>query len=236
MDDRNIDFEEVMVIRKGNRNPDVTFAPGLKYRDLINKNYKEMVEIFTDRLNRWYFKVAEQLSEKQKEIEGLNFTVMILDCISIDLLSQYYYGLKVSNGTKFIDFFRKNLSSCNYKLKRLKKSCIYSERDRVWKKVYIKDIAEAIFYGFRCGLIHSGRILEYGRINELYTEPITIKEWDSDKNKSDIHVNPKLLLKEIKKTFEIYVDKLRNSKDKELKDNFIKKIKFDYGIDLGGNE
>ncbi len=232
MNNQTISFEDVILIRKNNRNPDVTFAPNLKYKDLKNINYKTMVGIFKDRLNGWYFNAGGQLSEKHKEIGGSNFVAMILDCVIIDLLSQYYYGLEVSNGSKFIKFFRENLAICNHRLNKPIESCNYYEYGGGWKRIIIKETAEAVFYGFRCGLIHSGRILEYGRINELYLEPIVIKEWDSDKNKYDVHINPALLLKEIKKAFEIYVEKLLGSRDTVLKNNFIKKIRLDYGIDL----
>jgi len=85
-------------------------------------------------------------------------------------------------------------------------------------------MADALYHGFRCGLIHSGIILEYGRINEKYKDVIKPVPWLTDKAKIDIHVNPPLLLMELKKAFKQYVHKLRYSKDVDLKDNFKKKI------------
>jgi hypothetical protein len=52
------------------------------------------------------------------------------------------------------------------------------------------------------------------------------------KRKYDIHINPSLLLKEIKKIFEIYSEKLLGLTDTELKNNFVKQIWFDYGLVL----
>jgi len=106
---------------------------------------------------------------------------MIINCIIIDFLSQYRYGLEASESDKFKEFFSTYLGGYNFSLKPSITSC-YCYKNK-WQKIEITDIANALYHGFRCGLLHSGRILEYGRINELHKEPVRAERWLFKKSK-----------------------------------------------------
>jgi len=224
--------EQVITIRRRNRNPDVAIGPDTHFYDLKRlKSYKKAVNFFNKRIKDRYFAVGEQLSKRKKHKSGDIFIVMILNCIIIDFLSQYCYGLEAQKSEKFKEFFNTYLSQYNLEIKPSIKSCSFSPNGR-WKRVKIKNIAEALYHGFRCSLIHSGIISEYGRINEKYKKAIEIKSWESNKTKRDIIVNPPLLLEELKKTFKQYIHKLRYSKNSNLRDNFNKRFEFDYGVKI----
>jgi hypothetical protein len=226
--------KEALKIRKNNRNPDVTFAhPDVKYKRVLDGDYtyEDAVTDFENKVTRWYFGVAEKIEDVNSSEEGLpgaNFSVLMLNCMIIDLLSQYYYGMPTSKGSKFKSFVETRFSKYNKSIDPPIRSCSYM---KCWKVEGIKTIADALWHGFRCGVLHSGRILEYGRINELYDTPISIEPWESNPDKKDIHINTFSLLKEIKKVFKSYMKDLKSNREPQ-KRNFIKKFQFDYGVKL----
>lgn len=229
MNKESLTLQQVYSVRRKNTNPDVAVGVSTVYGDLKNKNYKEIVKFFDQRIRSRYFDVAKQLSERKKHKSGDIFVVMILNCILIDILSQYRYGLESSNQKKYKEFIRNSLSQHNHPISPPFVSYQYFHSK--WKKIEIKDIADAIYNGFRCSLIHSGIIAEYGRINQLHkNDVIKIAPWKSDSTKRDINVNPPLLLGALKDYFRQYVRQLRNSKNTELSNNFKKRFQFEFGI------
>lgn len=227
--------KEALEIRRNNRNPDVTFAyPDVKYKEVFGGDYtyKKSIIDFENRVEKWYFSVAERIAvinSSEEGLSGANFSVLMFDCMIIDLLSQYYYGLEKSKGCKFKSFFDTKLNNYNKKIDPSIRSCSF--RGNIWKPEEIQTIADALWHGFRCGVLHSGRILEYGRINEKFETAINITPWESDDSKQDITINAFSLLKELKKVFKNYIDDLKNNHNQE-KQNFIKKFRFDYGVTL----
>ncbi|KPK98351.1 MAG: hypothetical protein AMJ95_04550 [Omnitrophica WOR_2 bacterium SM23_72] len=227
----NLTPEEVYRIRSENRNPDVAIGVNTHYGDLKKKNYKEAVEYFNKRIRDRYFDIGGQLSKRKKHKSGDIFVVMLLNCIIIDMLSQYRYGLEGSKQEKFKEFIIEYLSQHNHKLGRIIKSCSY--KNSKWYSIQIKDMAGAIYHGFRCGLIHSGMLAEYARINETYkNDVIRIDPWKSDITKNDIIINPPLLMKKLKKAFKKYIQQLRHGKKLEQKHNFKRRFEFEFGFKL----
>jgi len=220
-----LSLNEVLEIRGGG-NPDRAIAPNTHMCDLVDKSYNELVEIFHSRINNRYIEAAEFIDRNG----DYNFVVTILCCVILDLLSQYVYGTESSSKKVFVDFFRKYFKEHNYLIKPPITSCYYSSKKKKWFSEQIHDVAEGFYHCFRCGVVHSGMILEYGRINKRYPEElIKIIEWKTDKR--EINVNPSKLLQTIKEKFNDYIMELRNNNQK-LKKNFIKRLKFDYGLKL----
>ena len=207
-------------------NPDKAFCQdGIKHGELKGKSYLEVVKFFEKRFSGWYFNAAESIHEKTKDY---NFSIVIFCCIIIDSLSQYMFGEPCATRTTFKNFCRKHLEKYNHTLKPPIVTCRYKEPK--WIKEEITDMADALYHCFRCGLLHSGRVLEYGRINETYPdEIIKIVEWGA--GNKEIHIHTTGLLKELKKIFKEYIEDLQSG-EKELKRNFIKKMKIEYGLKL----
>lgn len=224
-------LEDVYRIRRENTNPDVAVGVKTIYGNLKNKSYKEIITFVNQRIRSRYFSIAKQLSERKSHKSGDIFVVMILNCILIDILSQYRYGLEASRKDKYIDFFREFLSQHNLTI--TPPFVTYKYYHFKWQKEQIKDTAEAIYNGFRCGLIHSGIIAEYGRINQLHVnDVINIAPWRSDSTKRDITVNPPLLLEALDQYFKEYIHQLRNPKCTDLRENFKKRFQFEFGIKI----
>ncbi|MBM3251268.1 MAG: hypothetical protein FJZ11_00600 [Candidatus Omnitrophica bacterium] len=222
MTKKSLTINDVFNIRKGG-NPERAFAPQTLHRDLYNKSYLELVGIFESRISKWYFDVAESLSENTDS----NFIVTAVCCIILDLLSQYIYGVPSSSKKCFKKFFKDHLNEYNHSIQPPIESCYYDKKKK-WVKERINDISEGFYHCFRCGIVHSGRILEYGRINTLYPNEI-IKIIDWQKEKKEININPKEFLRKMREIFNNYIKNLRNN-DSELKRNFINKMKLEYGM------
>jgi len=158
----------------------------------------------------------------------------IISCILIDFLSQYIYGTKAAGRKIFVKFIKEYLPSCYTKIQP-SLSGGYFDKD-VWKDVKISDTATGIYYCFRCGVVHSARIFEYGRINRLDKDKIvTVQDWEFEgKSGREIQLNPVLLIDELEIVFNDYIQRLLQG-DSELKKNFIKKIQIEYSIQIKGN-
>jgi hypothetical protein len=218
-------YEVYALKREGN--PDKPFAPGVLNADLGDRSYQEIVEIFEDRINRWYFNVAEEIQEK---IADYNFAVVILCSTILDLMSQYVYAVPVSGESVFKKFFREYLGEYNYEICPPISSCYFNKRRKKWLKETIKDVADGFYHCFRCGVVHSAGIMEYGRISTRYTgEMIRVVEWAE--GKQEINVNPVELLRKLKC---IFADYIRRLKEEEFlpKKNFIEKFRLEYGVQI----
>jgi len=222
---KEISKKEALSIRGGG-NPKRAIAPDAHIEDLINKPYVKLVETFKERIYSRYIDAAEYVDKNG----DYNFVVTVICFVVLDLLSQYVYGVPSSSPDIFKQFFRDYFKEYNQNINPPIKSCFYSYKEKKWFEETINDVADGIYHCFRCGVVHSGMILEYGRINKLYKdEVITIKEWD--KGKQEINVNSSLLLLKIKEKFNDYIQSLKDN-DPILKQNFKKKLQFDWGLNV----
>lgn len=219
-----ISFDEVLKIR-GSGNPNKAIAPKTHIQDLNGKTYEELVEIFKSRITERYINAAEFIDKNN----DFNFVLFVTCCVILDLLSQYIYGKPSSSEKIFKKFFRKYLKKHNHPIKPPIISCYYNNKEEKWYEESINDAADGFYHCFRCGVVHSGMILEYGRINRTNPEDvIKISEWGKGR---EIVVNPSKLLEEIKKIFDNYINDLKK-KNPAVKTNFIKRLIFDYGIEF----
>lgn len=221
-------LDETQVLRiRGSGNPEKVVASGKFIRDLDHNTYGEFVEMFEKRNTEWYLDIADYLDKCDKP--GANFTVTILCCILLDLLSQYVSGSPASSRKVFKGFFRGSFTELNHLVEPPIKSCYY--KDGKWFEEVIKDVADGLYHCFRCGVLHSGRILEYGRINPRYPEDVVkVMPWNGGR---EINLNPSAFLEKLKKVFKDYVRKLK-AEEPGLKVKFLEKIKWEYGIVIGG--
>lgn len=218
---------DVINIRR-NLNPKKAFAPGVTHEIVRYASYAEIVDIFDRRVSKWYFDAANSFKTK---LSDYNFPIAIFCCVIIDLLSQHIFGRPRSSEKIFKAFCQKYLKKYNHKIVPPIKSCKFENGK--WIKVEVQEVADALYHGFRCGLVHSGRVYEYGRINENFpSEIIKIEPWGKDKDKTrEINVHTTGLLSILEKVFRQYIEDLK-ANQQPLKRNFIKKMHFEYGLDL----
>ena len=218
-------------------NPDRHFSNSKKIGELNGKTFNEAIDIFKERIDHWYILVGDTIL-KQKDSIIFSFGLMTINVIIIDLLSQYKYNLKRSEGVSFRAFLIKyipefgNNFKNDYKVKYyhpIKKKYIQKSANRCFT-----DYAQAFWEGFRCGIVHNAMILPFGRIN---TEPVNIIDeatWvDSNgDDRVDLVIQPINLFHRIKDIFNVYINNLKNLKFKKQRDNFKAKFKRDFGYQI----
>ena len=207
-------------------NPDRIFADGIKLGDLRNMSFDEVIQAYEKRVTDWYFDVSKDVLNNTAS----NFMLTAWCCTIIDFLSQYRYGKQFSSASYFEDFFKEQLPKYDLSI-TFPIASVTNKNGKIYSKS-ISTIAEGFYHGFRCGLIHAGRILEYGRVNrENQRDAFVIQEWDDNgKKKAEIQLNPVILLQELEEVFKKYIAGLKH--ETLLQNNFKKKFYWEYGIRL----
>lgn len=223
---KKISIEDAIKIRQ-QCNPLKTFGPGVNHGDLAAQPYLTAVESFNQRINVWYFSAGEYLDKGG----DYNLPLTILCCVIIDLLSQFVYGDACSSGKSFKKFIKQYLKDSYQTINPPIISCYYDNSKGSWFEEVINDTADAFYHCFRCGVVHSGRILEYGRVNKNHTQVFTISIWDRAQNYKEITVNAVLLTKKLQNFFNEYINYLKICKEPFTR-NFKKKFYCEYGIKL----
>ena len=208
-------------------NPDRIFADSIKLKDLRNMSFDEVVDAYEKRVRNWYFGVSRKVLDDMAS----NFMLTTWCAVIIDFLSQYVSGERFGSKKSFLDFFKNHLEKkYNKKIKPID-SVKPNGNDHPCPE-RIASIPEEFYHGFRCGLVHSGRILEYGGVNrENRKNAFVVKKWKSGRKKGfEIQLNPVILFKDLEKFFKQYLSDLK--KPGVLQNNFKKKFYWEYAIKL----
>ena len=203
---------------------DRTFAPGVRYHDLQGKSFNDVVMAFTGRIQTWYI---DQALRGAVSHEGFLRTVM--SCIVLDLLSQYYYDLPKSQEAGFRRFLCEQIPEFSQPIEPPIRSYTYKNG---WCEEAVGSLDHAFWHGFRCGIIHNGMVLEYGRISGPPVAPMIVQlRQRNDGRGNEVAVNPNLLLDRVDQLFKKYMERLLDSAQVELRRNFAAKFERDFGIE-----
>ncbi len=207
-------------------NPSRVFAPDTHYQNLAGKSFEEVVKIFSRRVQVWYLDQALRCKGR----DG-GFLRTTMSCIVLDLLSQYYFDLQNSQETGFRKFLLEKIPQFNQPIDPKIQSSTYRKGE--WCVEQIDSLDKAFWHGFRCGIIHNGMILEYGRISASEVAPkiVQLRERE-DKNGTEVAVNPALLLERINQLFQEYIRQLLGPSETELRKKFAAKFERDFGVAL----
>jgi hypothetical protein len=217
-------------------NPERHFNKSQKIQELRGKSFDEVVDIFKERINGWYFIIGDTiLQQPQPRRIHASFGLMIINVIIIDLLSQYEYNLFKSKGEYYGDFLKSHIPEFNNNYRNDYKIKYYHPI----KEIYIedkantcfKDYSEAFWIGFRCGIVHNAMILPFGRINTEPKDIIDEKTWNDDNgdDRVDLVIHPINLYHRIKDIFDEYITKLKNPVNSNLINDFKDKFERDFG-------
>ena len=117
-----------------------------RYSEINWVNLAAVVEAFEKRISNWYIEPARKLAENGH----FAFTVMAINCLIIDMLSQYTVGADESSRKQtFKDFVRENGCRRHMRLGLLLRLTIGTEQMknnwRIWPMCCIQAFVAAFF-------------------------------------------------------------------------------------------
>ncbi|MCW5213183.1 hypothetical protein VU04_09780 [Desulfobulbus sp. TB] len=177
--------------------------------------YRDLVDVFEDRIRYWVLKPAQKLLEyRNDQIAAVSILINYIEGIQI------YLSGEDSNGKSF-KFFEDGFSEI------FKPN--HDMSDRVSNNAD-KYVAKAIYKQVRCGFSHDGMfrytILFDNKCNHVFL--LTFKKENGKlmykKDVESIIINPKKLYNAIEAHFNLYIRELKKNNDKEMSDNFRKAV------------
>jgi hypothetical protein len=219
-------FYEVDQAAQANR----YFSKMVRYSQIDWSNLDQIVDAYGQRIKDWYLDPAKELATNVH----FAFSVMALNCLLIDTLSQFIAGIGSSCNVEFKEFIRKRLPS------------IYSCALRTTiqhddgRRALLQDVADVLYHGFRCGILHQAHIPPYGGVDPGAEQAARadvsglVKYKSSGADCPSVIVNPLKLLEGLNEAFEAYLQELkeRDPKNDQLRENFKRKFSTSFGIDI----
>jgi hypothetical protein len=207
------------------------FSKTVLYSQIDWSNLDQVVDAFRQRIHDWYLDPAKELA---KNIH-FAFSVMALNCLLIDALSQFVSGKQASEATEFKQFVRMRMPGT------------YSsplpttiQHDDGKRKHVLSDVADVLYHGFRCGILHQAHMSPYCGIAPNARDPVHIEASGMLKYKSSgadcpaVIIDPLALLEDLLKSFEAYVGELkdRDPRHDALRAKFKNKFSSSFGVDV----
>ena len=192
----------------------------LNLTDTSNEtDWKEAVEIFEDRYsNRFINPILELATNKKLSIwEYSGFAIMALNCLLIETLNQFYYGVNDTNEIKndisithinsiedaFVDFFTKS--------KHFNTS--------------FKDKESRIFYlQVRCGLLHQAETKKSSTIHIKSEQPEIVVLTNTGQLNEGISIRRDLFTTQLVEEYNDYKKRLLLPVNTDLRKHFIIKM------------
>ena len=224
---------------RAKHNPEKFFGGGFRYSDLPGKPFEEVVKCFDLRVKSWFLDRVKRPARgawfwRMLERFGLRwphgFQITATCCIVIDLLCQYKHDLLSSRREKYIAY----LEELHPNFKQSINPPINSIDFRNGQPKQISSLAEAFYFGFRCGVVHNASIINYGRISgpDKVPEVIQLRQWGAHGENREVGVCPEILLECVTEKHNCYIQDLLNKTNSELRQNFASKFERDFGITL----
>lgn len=146
------------------------FHSGELYSTIDWRDFRAVVAAFTAKINGWYLEPGRLLRPNWDHA----FTLMTIDCLLIDSLSQYYYGALTSKQRTFKQFARKSFPAFRRRLpqiilapaprreKRKRKPGKPLSRRPRKQPHRLETFSDVLYVGFRCGILHEAHVMLCG--------------------------------------------------------------------------
>jgi len=241
------------------------------YSDVDWTKLDSVVDAFAERIGDWYLDPIRYLHKRRRthlppmvrrllqrmgwqDPGHFAFTVMALDCLLIDALSQFVYGEMMSRGGLFRQFIRDHLPGFSGALSPRVKHYGYTF-DTVSQLVVpappdtLNKLEAVIWNGFRCGILHQAHAPLYCSIDPggkpIVQQPSGKGTYATGyipafaagvPDCPSITINPWLLFEALELAFGKYVRGLKDRApaNEPLRTNFKNKFTDAFGIDIRG--
>ena len=187
------------------------FSKEVRYSQIDWSRLDSIVQAYRQRIYDWYLDPARELA---KNIH-FAFSVMALNCLLIDTLSQFVSGTDSSTAEGFKQFIRDRLPD-RYSSKL--ETPIHHDDGK--KKTKLKDVADVIYHGFRCGILHQAHITPYGGIDPSNDAAVRFGLFGLLRYKPtgtecpSVILNPRTLLDDLQRAFDVYLEELNDGREK----------------------
>jgi hypothetical protein len=204
------------------------FTKTQRYSDVDWSNFDAVITAFEERINNWYIDPATVLANATGHYA---FSIMAINCLLIDTFSQFAAGRLSSSALTFKDFVSTNLPNFNATLAT---TISHDDHNR---QTTLSTIADVIYHGFRCGILHQAHVPLYGGIDpggasfqESASGSTTYSADGSDC--PTVSINPLLLLGDLKVYFATYIANLKHTDSQfdTLRANFKTKFTDSFGV------
>ncbi len=163
------------------------------------EDFEKGIEIFKDRIDMRFLNPISDIERK----EYTGFLIMALDCLLIETLQQFIEGVPETPPGKSKCYFKKIMVS-------------------YFKGGFNEKKAEMFYEQIRCGLLHQAETKASSKIKK--TSKLPIVKFTKDKN--GLIINRRKFHKKFKELIKSYIAKLKDTANKSLRENFIKKMNF----------
>ncbi len=207
------------------------FSPGVLYSDIDWRSLREVVTAFEKRIREWYVQPARALEAASGNYA---FAVMALNCLLIDTLSQFFRGETHSKRSVFLSFISLKLPAYSQRLR------VPIERPAGCKPAALEDVAQVLYFGFRCGILHEAHVPLYGAIFGLPTpvqvEPVGNTQYSDSRACPTVIIDPHQLLDALDQVLSQYTADLMDADPAHdsLRVAFKAKFGSSFGVDLAG--
>ena len=184
------------------------------------EDWKKAISIFDDRYNYRFIKQIDALRfNKSIEIAIYSgFAIMSINCLLIETLNQFYYGVN--------DTYKLKNNKTIKHINSIKDSFIdFLTNSKYLKGAFDKQSSELFYYHIRCGLLHQAETKMATRIHIEQKQKSIVEKISNGKTITGISIRRDLFTDSLFKEYEDYKKRLLSkSAEKQLQKNFIIKM------------
>lgn len=194
---------------------DISISP--KYRKshwqaaLAKNDWKNMVEIFKDRIESRFLRPVRLIANDRDIGEFSGFSILALDCLIIETLSQFYSGIDETEG------------------KHCKAFWCFFKNSEFFKDHFSRKKAFTFYSHYRCGLLHQAQTKKKSVVR--IDQKTMIQSVENDIS-IGLVVDRLRFHEALEKEISSYMDRLRSGDEEYagLRGNFVKKMNIICGI------
>ena len=208
---------------------------GAFYSDIDWTRLDAIVEAFKDRLRWYYLDAADTLRKGDRQFDHV---IIAIGCLLIDTLSQFHFGTPSGTRTRFMDFLADYIPGLHAVLP----NNIRHQNDPAQGVKNVSRYSDALYRGFRCGVLHEANIFPYGALWSGAAmsdfELVGLSEYDGTGGVvgacPTIRINAWLLCDSVRTALDDYCNRILNPAVVHdlLRGNFKDKFKWSFGVDI----
>ena len=187
--------------------------------DRNSREWEKAILVINDRFQSRYLNpINELIKYPKKNIRtNIGFIVMSIDCLLIETLNQFYFGLKNTEEK----YFNKNSNKkFKYNSQAFRDFFTHSTFFPVFKNQL--DLIDLFYKDIRCGLLHQAETKANSLIN--IKEKIMVKPVDGKDFKNGIIINRNIFHKALSEEFDKYINDLNNPDSKNIEGAYLREM------------